>query len=151
MKYQEHITQKFYWESVKLKTPLSYIMYIMDHEKISYKTLIQELSIQYNRLTLSYKTQQIHVPISASRQPASSAQSLQLEFSQMNLNCLVFHMLIRISTASCLIAWVHFTQITTDSQTIPSTCYLNWISIGSDMHVVNHGKSLVACEFTDLN
>jgi hypothetical protein len=38
-------------------------MYIMDHETISYKTLIQELSLQYNRLTLSYKTQQIHVPI----------------------------------------------------------------------------------------
>ena len=30
----------------------------MDHETISYKTLIQELSVQYNRLTLSYKNQQ---------------------------------------------------------------------------------------------
>ena len=38
-------------------------MYIVDHETISYKTLIQELSVQYNRLTLSYKNQQIHVPI----------------------------------------------------------------------------------------
>jgi hypothetical protein len=63
VKYQEHITQKFFRESVKLKTPLSYIMYIMNHETISYKTLIQELSVQYNRLTLSYTNQQIHVPI----------------------------------------------------------------------------------------
>jgi hypothetical protein len=82
VKYQEHITHKFYRERIKLKTPLSYIMYIMDHQTISYKTLIQELLVQYNRLTLSYKTQQKHVPISVSKQPASSAQSLQLEFSQ---------------------------------------------------------------------
>ena len=40
-------------------------------------------------------------------------------------------------------------QITTDSQTVPFTCYLNWVSTGSDMHVVNSGKSLVACEITD--
>jgi hypothetical protein len=63
VKYQEHITQKFLRESVKLKTPLSYIMYIMDHETISYKSLIQYLLVKYNHLTLSYKTQQIHVPI----------------------------------------------------------------------------------------
>ena len=41
------------------------------------------------------------------------------------------------------------TNVTIDSQTIPFTCYLNWVSIGFDMHVVNNGKSLVACEFTD--
>jgi hypothetical protein len=40
-------------------------------------------------------------------------------------------------------------QITTDSQTVPFTCYLNWISIGTDMHVVNRDESSVACEFTD--
>ena len=82
MKYQEHITQKFYQENVKLKNPLSYIMYITNHETISYKTLIQELLVQYNDLTLSYKTQQIHFPISISKQSASSTQSMQLEFSQ---------------------------------------------------------------------
>jgi hypothetical protein len=57
-------------------------MYIMNHETISYKTLIQEISVQYNRLTLSYTNQQIHVPIPVSRQLASFAQSLQFEFSQ---------------------------------------------------------------------
>ena len=62
-KDQSHITQMFYRESIKLKSPLSYIMYIMDHETISYKTLIQELSVKYNRLALSYKNKQIHVPI----------------------------------------------------------------------------------------
>ena len=59
-----------------------------------------------------------------------------------------FHMLIIISIAY-VIAWLHFTQITTDSQTVPFTCYLNWVSTGSDMHVVNHGESSVACEFID--
>jgi hypothetical protein len=39
-KNQSNITQMFYWERIKIKTPLSYIMYIMDHETISYKTLI---------------------------------------------------------------------------------------------------------------
>ena len=43
-----------------------------------------------------------------------------------------------------------FTNVTTDSQTVPFTCYLNWVYIGSDMHVVNRGESSVACEFTDL-
>jgi hypothetical protein len=41
------------------------------------------------------------------------------------------------------------TNVTTDSQTVPFTYYLNWVSTGSDMHVVNSGKSLVACEITD--
>jgi hypothetical protein len=53
-------------------------MYIMNHETISYKTLIQELSVQYNRLTLSYANQQIHVPILVSRQLASSTQILAI-------------------------------------------------------------------------
>jgi hypothetical protein len=43
------------------------------------------------------------------------------------------------------------TNVTTDSQAVPFTCYLNWVSIGSDMHVVNNGKSSVACEITDLS
>jgi hypothetical protein len=41
------------------------------------------------------------------------------------------------------------TNVTIDSQTIPFTCYLNWVSTGSYMHVVNSGKSPVACEITD--
>jgi hypothetical protein len=43
------------------------------------------------------------------------------------------------------------TNVTTDSQTVPLTCYLNWVSTRSDMHVVNSGKSSVACEITDCD
>ena len=46
-----------------IKAPLSYIMHIMDRETISYKNIIQEFLVQYNRLTLSYTNKQIHVPI----------------------------------------------------------------------------------------
>ena len=41
------------------------------------------------------------------------------------------------------------TNVTTDSQTVPFICYLNWVSTGFDMHVVNSGKSSIACEITD--
>jgi hypothetical protein len=41
------------------------------------------------------------------------------------------------------------TKVITDSQTVPFTYYLNWVSIVFDMHAVNNGKSSVACETTD--
>ena len=41
------------------------------------------------------------------------------------------------------------TNVTIDSQTVPFTCYLNWVSTGSDMHVVNNGESSVACDTTN--
>jgi hypothetical protein len=41
------------------------------------------------------------------------------------------------------------TNVTIDSQIVPFTCYLNWVSTGSDMHVVNSGRSSVACEITN--
>ena len=73
-----------------------------------------------------------------------------MENLQMNLNSsyIGYDFLMGTSTM-CVIAWVHFTQITIDSQTIPFMCYLNWVSAGSDMHVVDNGKSSVACEITD--
>jgi hypothetical protein len=40
------------------------------------------------------------------------------------------------------------TNVTIDSQTVPFTCYLNGVSTGSDMHVVNSGKSSTTCETT---
>ena len=149
-KDQSHITHMFYWESIKIKTPLSYIMYIMDHETISYKTIIQELSVQYNHLTLSYKNQQIHVPILCLQTTCLLCAIPAMENLQMIwiASCLGCALIMGTSTV-CVIAWVHFTQITTDSQTVPFTCYLNWVSTGSDMHVVNSGKSSVACEITD--
>jgi hypothetical protein len=41
------------------------------------------------------------------------------------------------------------TNVTIDSQIVPFTCYLNLVSTGSDIHVVNSGKYSVACEITD--
>ena len=47
-KDQSHITQMFLPGKKKAKNPtIIYYIYIMDHETISYKTLIQELSLQY--------------------------------------------------------------------------------------------------------
>ena len=42
------------------------------------------------------------------------------------------------------------TNVTIDSQTVPFTYYLNYVSIRSDIHVVNSGKYSVACEFNDF-
>ena len=62
-----------------------YYVYIMDHETISYKTLIQEISIQYTIfLHCHTKIDKFMCQFTASRQPASSAQSLQW----MNSSCL---------------------------------------------------------------
>jgi hypothetical protein len=41
------------------------------------------------------------------------------------------------------------TKVTTDSQIVPFTCYLIWVSPGSDMHVVNSGESSLGCEIID--
>ena len=91
----------------------------------------------------------MHAPISVIRQPASSAQSLLMEIHTMNEFLLPRlrnpHLHIQ-----CVCGFMSaLTNVTIDSQTIPFTCYLNWVSTGSDMHVVNNGKSSVACEFTD--
>ena len=72
-----HNTDGFYRESIKIKTPLSPIMYyIMDHETISYKAPIQEFLVQW--LTVSHchtKIGKFLRQFTASRQPASTAQS----------------------------------------------------------------------------
>ena len=47
-KDQSHITQMFLPGKHKSKNlTIVYYLYIMDHETISYKTLIQEFSVQY--------------------------------------------------------------------------------------------------------
>ena len=47
-KDQSHITQLFLPGNQKVKKPnIIYYVYIMDHETSSYKTLIQELPVQY--------------------------------------------------------------------------------------------------------
>ena len=76
-KDQSHITQIIYQESIRLKTPLTYIMYyIMDYETITYKAPIQELSVQ--ELIVSHYHTKIDKFLSQfimSRQLASIAQS----------------------------------------------------------------------------
>jgi hypothetical protein len=41
------------------------------------------------------------------------------------------------------------TKVTNDSKTVPFTCYLNWVSTRSDIHVISSGKYSVSCETTD--
>ena len=114
----------------------------MNHETISYKNLIQELSVKYNRLTLSYTNQQIHVPIPVSRQLASSAQILAIRILTTGFKLPSLHMLISISTA-CVIKSQLIAKLSL------SPVISKWVSNGFDMHVVNRGESSVACEFTD--
>ena len=50
----------------------------------------------------------------------------------------------------CVVACVQLDNVTTDSL-LPFHLELNWVSTGSDMHVVNSSKSSVACEDTDFD
>jgi hypothetical protein len=135
----------------KAKNPtIIYYVYIMDHETISYKNLIQELSVQYTIVSHCHtKIGKCMCQFTASRQPASSVQSLLMEIPAMN-ESLLPRLCIPHGHIQCVCGCMSaLTNVTTDSQTVPFTCYLNWVSTGSDMHVVNSGKSSVACEITD--
>ena len=76
-KDHSHITHMFLPGKHKAKNPtIIYYVYIMDHETISYKTLIQDLSIQYT--IISHYLAEIDKflsQISASQQPTSTVQS----------------------------------------------------------------------------
>ena len=48
----------------------------------------------------------------------------------------------------CVVACVQPDNVTTDSL-LPFHLEINWVSIGSNMHVVNNSKYSVACETTD--
>ena len=48
----------------------------------------------------------------------------------------------------CLLTCVQTDNVTTDSL-LPFHLELNWVSTGSEMHVVNNSKYLVSCETTD--
>ena len=62
-----------------------YYVYIMDHETISYKTLIQEISVQYTIFSHCHtKIDKFMCRFTASRKPASSVQSLLMEIPTMN-------------------------------------------------------------------
>jgi hypothetical protein len=150
-KYQSHITQMFLPGKHKAKKPtIIYYVYIMDHETISYKTLIQEISVQYTIVSHCHtKIDKFMCQFTASRQPASFAQSLLMEIPAMN-EFLLPRLCNPHGKIHCVCGCMSaLNNVTTDSQTVFFTCYLNWVSTGSDMHVVNNGKSTVACETTD--
>jgi hypothetical protein len=135
----------------KDKNPtIIYYVYIMDHETISYKTLIQELLIQYTIVSHCHtKIGKCMCQFISIRQPASSVQSLLMEIPAMN-ESLLPRLHIPHGNIHCVCGCMSaLTNVTIDSKTVPFTCYLNWVSTGFDMHVVNNGKSSVACEITD--
>jgi hypothetical protein len=132
----------------KAKKPtIIYYVYIMDHETISYKTLIQELSVQYTIVSHCHtKIDNFMCQFTASRQPTSSAQSLLMEILAMN-EFILPRLCIPHGHIHCVCGCMSsLTNVTTNSQIVPFTCYLNWVSTESNMHVVNSGKSSVACE-----
>jgi hypothetical protein len=135
----------------KAKNPtIIYYVYIMDHETISYKNLIQELLVQYTIVSHYHtKIDKFVCQFTASRQPASSAQPLLMEIPTMN-EFLLPRLCNPHGHIQCVCGcMITLTNVTTNSQTVPFTCYLNWVSPGSDMDVVNSGKSSVACGTTD--
>ena len=80
-KDQSHITQMFFPGKHKYKNPtIIYYVYIMDLETISYKTLIQEFSVQYT-IVSHYHTKigKFMCQFTTSRQPASTAQYLMVK------------------------------------------------------------------------
>jgi hypothetical protein len=109
-KDQSHITQMFLPGKHKAKNlTIIYYVYIMDHETISYKTLIQEISVQYTIVSHCHtKIGKLMCQFTASRQPASFAQSLLMENLQMNLNSSYLGCAFLMGTSTvCVIALVH--------------------------------------------
>jgi hypothetical protein len=136
----------------KAKNPtIIYYLYLMDHETISYKNLIQELSVQYTIVSHSHtKIDKCMCQFTASGQPASSAQSLLMEIPTNEFQFLLPRLRIPHWHIQCVCGcMIALTNVKNDSQIVSFTCYLNWVSTGSDMHVVNSGKSSVSCEITD--
>jgi hypothetical protein len=91
----------------KDKNPtIIYYVYIMDHETISYKTLIQELSVQYTIVSHCHtKIEKFMCQFTASRQPASSVQSLLMEIHAMNESLLP--RLLQSSSEHPMCVWFH--------------------------------------------
>jgi hypothetical protein len=80
-KDQSYITQMFLPGKHKAKNPtIIYYVNIMDHETISYKNLIQELSVHYIIISHCHtKIGKFMCQFTVSRQPASPAQSMLME------------------------------------------------------------------------
>ena len=123
-----------------------YYVYIMDHETISYKTIIQDLLVQYT-IVSHYHTKicKSLAQFTASRQPASTVQSLMVKNLWMNYSSLNWlcntHRHIQ-CVCGCMSAP---TNVTTNSQYVPFTYFFT----RSDMHVVNSSKYSVTCDTID--
>ena len=105
-KYQSHITQMFLSGNHKAKnSTIIYYVYIMDHEKISYKNLIQELSVQYT--IISHYQRKIGIfmhQFTGSWQPASTAQSLLITIPEWTQSYLA--LTAQSSLASPMCVWL---------------------------------------------
>ena len=130
-KDQSHITQMFLpWKHKDKNPTIIYYLYIMDHETISYKNLIQEFSIQYTIVSHCHtKIGKFMCQFTASRQPASTAQFQLIAIPEWMESCLPWlhnpHGHIQ-CVSGCMCAP---TNVTTDSQTVPFT----YISTGSPL------------------
>ena len=125
-KDQSHITQVFLPGKHKDKNPtMVYYVYIMDHERISYKTLIQELSVQYTIVS------HCHTKIGKfmCQFTASTVQSQLIEIPEWMESCLPWmhntHGHIQ-CVCGCMSAPTNFM---TNSQIVPIT----YISNGSPL------------------
>ena len=89
-KNQSHITHIFLPRNHKAKHPnIIYYVYIVDHEIISYKTLLQELLIQYTIVSHCHTKIGISMhQFTASWQPASITQSLLITIPEWIWSCL---------------------------------------------------------------
>ena len=115
----------------KAKNPtIIYYVYIMDHETISYKTLIEELSVQCTIVSHCHiKIGKYMRQFTTSWQPASTVQSLPMKIPERMRSCLPWlrnpHWHLQ-CVCGCMSAP---TNVTTDSQTIPFT----YLSTGSPL------------------
>jgi hypothetical protein len=112
----------------KDKNPtIIYYVYIMDHETISYKTLIQELSIRYTIVSHCHiKIGKCMCQFTASRQCASSVQSLLMEIPAMN-ESLLPRLCIPHGHIQCVCGCMSvLTNVTIDSQIVHFTFISTW-------------------------
>jgi hypothetical protein len=91
----------------KAKNPtIIYYVYIMDHETISYKNIIQYILVQYTIVSHCHtKIDKFMCQFTASRQPTSYAQSSLMEIPAMKKIPLSF--VAQSSWAHPLCVWLH--------------------------------------------
>ena len=127
----KHMKKDFTPRKHKAKNPtiISYV-YIMDHKPISYKTLIQELSVQYTIISHYHTKIGSHMhQFTPSWQHASTAQSLMVKKLWMIISSLPWMKNIH-RHLQCVCGCMSApTNVTTDSQTVPFT----YLSIGSPL------------------